>query len=81
MEDVDLDALASDLGFVLKSEQKEDVESLLKGRDVLGVLPTDFGKSLIFQLFVLAKSRASNSSNASSVKFPTILLLLMSTQK
>ena len=38
MDDVDLDALASDLGFVLKSEQKEAVESLLKGRDVFGVL-------------------------------------------
>ena len=49
MGDVDLDALASDLGFVLKSEQKEVVESLLKGRDVFGVLPTGFGKSLIFQ--------------------------------
>ena len=75
MEDVDLDALASNLGFVLKSEQKEDVESLLKGRDVLGVLPTDFGKSLIFQLFVLAKNRASNSSNASSVECQTIIVI------
>jgi len=36
----------------LKSEKKEAVESLFKGRDVFG---------LIFQLFVLAKSRASNS--------------------
>ena len=35
MGDVDLDALASNLGFVLKSEQKEAVESLLKRRDVL----------------------------------------------
>ena len=48
MVDVDLDALASDLGFVLKSEQKEAVDSLLKGRDVFGVLPTSFGKNLIF---------------------------------
>ena len=55
MGDVDLDALASDLGFVLKSEQKKAVESLLKGGDVFGVLPTGFGKSLIFQLFVLEK--------------------------
>ena len=53
MGDVDLDALASDLGFVLKSEQKEAVESLLK-------------KSLKFQLFVLAKNSASNSPNAFS---------------
>ena len=33
--DVDLDELASDLGFVLKAEQKEAVESLLRGKDVL----------------------------------------------
>ena len=65
MNDVDLDRLASDLGFVLKVEQKEDVESLLRGKDVFGVLPTSFGKSLIFQLFVLAKNRASSSPNAS----------------
>ena len=58
MNDVDLDGLASDLGFVLKVEQKEDVESLLRGKD---------GKSLIFQLFVLAKNRASSSPNATSV--------------
>ena len=75
MEEVDLDALASDLGFVLKSEQKAAVESLLKGRDVFGVLPTGFGKSLIFQLFVLAKNRVSNSANASSVERPTIIVI------
>ena len=35
MNDVDLDGLASDLGFVLKVEQKEAVESLLRVKDVL----------------------------------------------
>ena len=45
----------SDLGFVLKVEQKEDVESLLRGKEVFGVLPAGFRKSLIFQLFVLSK--------------------------
>lgn len=74
MDNVDLDALASHLGFVLKSEQKEAVESLLKGRDVFGVLPTGFGKSLIFQVFVLAKNRASNSPNA-SVEHLTIIVI------
>ena len=58
MNDVDLDGLASDLGFVLKAEQKEAVEKLLRGKDVFDVLPTSFGKSLIFQLFVLAKNSA-----------------------
>jgi len=35
MDDIDLEALASKLEFVLKSDQKEAVRSLLKGRDVL----------------------------------------------
>ena len=65
MNDVDFDGLASDLGFVLKVKQKEDVESLLRGKDVFGVLPAGFGKRLIFQLFVLVKNRASSSPNAS----------------
>ena len=59
MNDVDLDGLASDIGLVLKAEQKEDVETLLRGKDVFAVLPTGFGKSLIFQL------RASSWPNAS----------------
>ena len=54
-----------DLGFVLKVEQKEDVESHLRGKDIFGVLPTGFGKSVIFQLFVLMKNRASSSPNTS----------------
>ena len=65
LDDVDLMDLASDLGFVLKAEQMEAVESLLRAKDVFGVLPTGFGKSLIFQLIVLAKNRASSSPNAS----------------
>ena len=57
---VDLDALTSKLGFVLKPEQKDAVESLLRGKDVFGVLPTDFGKSLIYQLFVVEEPNANN---------------------
>lgn len=52
MENPDLDALASNLGFVLKSEQKDAVESLLNGRDVFGVLLMGFRKSLIFWQFL-----------------------------
>ena len=67
----DIDAVSVSLesqilvGFVLKAEQKEAVESLLRGKDVFGVLPTGFRKSLIFELLVLAKNRASSSPNAS----------------
>ena len=40
----------------LKPVQRKAVQSLLGGNDVLAVLPTGFGKSLIFQLFVVAAS-------------------------
>lgn len=42
-------------GLVLQRKRKEAVLYLLKGKDVLAVLPTGFRKSLIYQSFVLAK--------------------------
>lgn len=57
IDKIALDAIVSNLGFVFKSEHKEAVESLLKGRDVFGVLSKVLGKSLIFQLFVLVKKK------------------------
>ena len=38
----------------LKPEQRQAVKAVLKGGDVLAVLPTGYGKSLIFQLFAAA---------------------------
>lgn len=51
-----LEELSSKLGFSLnlKEEQTSAVNGLLDGKDVLGVLPTGFGKSMIYQVFVLA---------------------------
>ena len=43
----------------LKPEQRESIMNLLNGRDVLVVLPTGFGKSLIFQMSVIAQSKLS----------------------
>ena len=40
----------------LKPEQRNAVEYLLNHDDVLAVLPTGYGKSLIFQLFAVAAS-------------------------
>ena len=40
--------------FVLKKEQEVAVKELLKGNDVLAILPTGYGKSLIFIVFLLA---------------------------
>lgn len=39
----------------LKAEQKQAVVGLLNGKDVMAILPTGFGKSVIFELFTLVK--------------------------
>ena len=45
----------SERELILKKEQQIAVENLLSGRDVLAVLPTGFGKSMIFTIYLLAK--------------------------
>ena len=52
-----IDQVSSDLHgrILLKREQKKALIDLLLKKDVLAVLPTGFGKSLIYQYFVLAK--------------------------
>ena len=44
--------IAAGRSFRLKREQHIAVTDLLAGKDVLAVLPTGFGKSLIYQTFV-----------------------------
>ena len=46
-------------GLILKDEQRLAVEALMSGKDVLAVLPTGFGKSVIYQSFVIAKDSSS----------------------
>ena len=41
------------LPFVLRREQQEILENLIEGKNVFGVLPTGFGKSLPFLIFPL----------------------------
>ena len=50
---------------MLKRQQKETVSHSLEGKDVLVVLPTGFGKSLIYQSFVLVKEMAESSVGCS----------------
>ena len=54
----------SELGLsrVLRPEQKEAISSLVHGSDLLAVLPTGFGKSLIFQLFICVKQLLSSKA-------------------
>ena len=46
-----------DLAFYLKQEQKTPLESFLCKKDVFAVLPTGYGKSLIYQLAPLVAKR------------------------
>ena len=57
MTDFDAWICSQELGFVLKSEQREALEFLLRGKDVFCVLRTGFDKSLIYQMFVHAKKK------------------------
>ena len=41
--------------IILKEQQEVVVEELLLGKDVLAVLPTCFGKSMIFTIFDIHK--------------------------
>ena len=54
-----LDFLA-ERGFsrCLREEQKSSLQQLWRGGDLMAVLPTGFGKSLIFQLLVLTRKEA-----------------------
>ena len=47
--------VASGRSFNLKPEQEIALRDLLAGKDVLAVLPTGFGKSLIYQTFLRAR--------------------------
>ena len=48
------------LSLELRSEQKQAVMTLLPSRDLLAILPTGFGKSLIFQLLIRVKEILSS---------------------
>jgi len=39
----------------ISSEQEQAVAGVLNGKDVMAILPTEFGKSVIFELFTLEK--------------------------
>ena len=49
--------------IILKKEQEMAVKELLAGRDVMAILPTGFGKSLIFTIFAIAKELRSGKTS------------------
>ena len=41
--------------IILKCEQRMSIQHLLLGKDVIAILPTGFGKSMIFTVYALTK--------------------------
>ena len=56
--------------IVLKLEQETAIYNLLNGRDVMAILPTGFGKSMIYTGFALAKEEISSSKTCVIVIAP-----------
>ena len=55
-----LERSKKELNFNLKDEQCLAVKELMQGNDVLAVLPTGFGKSIIYQAFTSLKNTDTN---------------------
>ena len=64
-----------ELKFKLKYEQLLAVTELIRGKDVLAVLPTGFGKSRIYQAFTTLKSRETNQRALVLVICPLVNLI------
>ena len=56
--------------IILKREQETAVKELLAERDVMAILPTGFGKSLIFTVFAIAKEQLRSEKTCVIVVSP-----------
>jgi ATP-dependent DNA helicase RecQ len=63
--------------LILKKEQEIAIENLLLGNDVLAVLPTGFGKSMIFTVFLLAKQEIERRNMNLRVNISTSCILVI----
>ena len=54
----------------LRTEQKDAISTLVSGKDMLAVLPTGFGKSLIFQILVLIKQAMTEKPSSTVAVCP-----------
>ena len=66
----------------LKKEQDIAIKSLFKEKDFLAMLPTGFGKSLVFQVFAIVKSLlfVESTSSHGSVLVVSPLMSIISDQ-
>ena len=67
--------LVSGLQFKLRQEQVIAVKTLLSNRDVFAVLPTGYGKSLIFQCSVVAKELLEAKNGYGTPTSPCALVI------
>ena len=51
---------------LIRKEQEDYITNLVNGKDVFAILPTGFGKSLIFQLFPRVMSAVNEKDDAVS---------------
>ena len=54
-----------DRALILKKEQRTAIKAFVDGKDVFAVLPTGFGKSLIYQLAPMVAKKSSVDNYAS----------------
>ena len=59
----------------LHKEQKKCIENLFLRRDVFALLPTGFGKSLIFQLFPRLTSQRNAVNSTIIVVTPLVMMM------
>ena len=68
------------LGFTLKPEQCEIICSFISGKDVFGVLPTGFGKSLCYQCLPLIFDKLTTDGLQSIILVISPLIAIMKDQ-
>ena len=66
---------------VLRKEQKARLLNLARGKDVFSILPTGFGKSLIFQLFPRVSSALCSSSEVKPLSTIIVVSPLVSVMR
>ncbi|ROL28095.1 ATP-dependent DNA helicase Q-like 3 [Anabarilius grahami] len=65
-----------DSALILKEEQRTAIKAFVDGKDVFAVLPTGFGKSLIYQLApMVAKKMGRNENPVVIVVSPLVALM------
>ena len=61
--------------YTLKPEQEVAVRALLDGKDVLAVLPTGYGKSVIYQMLARAKDYQMNGKETILIISPLVSII------